>query len=119
LYPLSVDAATNRRVVPVDLARAGEARHFIAWRGAAAGLGSGRLNDLAVASEAVLTDILLSAREGVLEIKSDHDEEVFRISIGHPEIEKRRMRNLESVLEKFLDGHELTPTRAVLVKRLR
>jgi hypothetical protein len=119
LYPLGVDAAANRREVPVDLARAGEARHFIAWRGAVAGLGGGRLNDLAVAAEAVLTDVLLAAREGVLEIESEHDEEVFRISIGHPEIGERRMRDLEAVLERFLDGHELTPTRAVLVKRLR
>jgi hypothetical protein len=119
LYPLIVDAAANRREVPVDLARAGEARHFIAWRGAIAGLGGGRLNDVAVAAEAVLTDVLLSAREGVLKIESVHDEEVFRLSIEHPEIEERRMTDLESVLERFLDGHELTPTRAVLVKRLR
>ena len=103
----------------MDLARAGEARHFIAWRGAVAGLGGGRLNDLAVAAEAVLTDVLLSAGEGVLEIESVHDKEVLRISIEHPEIEKRRMRDLESLLDTFLDGYELTPTRAVLVKRLR
>jgi hypothetical protein len=114
-----MDAATNRRRVPVDLARAGEARHFIAWRGAVAGLGGGRLNEMAVAAEAVLTDVLLSAREGALEIESEHDEEVFRISIKHPEVEERRMRDLEGVLQKFLDGHEITPTRAVLVKRLR
>ena len=119
MYPLYVDAATNRREVPVDLARAGEARHFIAWRGAVAGLGGGRLNDLAVAAEAVLTDLLLSTREGVIQIESVHDEEVFRIFIKHPELEERRMRDLEVVLERFLDGHELTPTRAVLVKRLR
>jgi hypothetical protein len=116
---LGVDAATNRREVPVDLARAGEARHFIAWRGAVAGLGGGRLNDLAVAAEAVLTDVLLAAGEGILEIESEHDEEVFRISIEHPEIGERRMRDLEAVLERFLDSHELTPTRAILVKRLR
>ena len=119
MYPLEMDTTTKRREVPVDLARAGEARHFIAWRGAVAGLGGGRLNDLAVATEAVLTDVLLSAREGVLEIESEHNEEVFRISIKHPEIDKRRMRDLEGVLQKFLDGHEITPTRAVLVKRLR
>jgi hypothetical protein len=65
LYPLRVDASTNRREVPADLARAGEARHFIAWRGGVAGLGGGKLNELAVAAEAVITDILLSAREGV------------------------------------------------------
>src|SRR5215208_5433824 len=81
-----MDASTNRREVPLDLARAGEARHFVAWRGTVAGLGRGRLHDLAVAAEAVITDILLSAREGVLGIESEHDEDVFRISIKHSEI---------------------------------
>ena len=85
-----MDAPTNRREVPVDLARTGEARHFIAWSGAVAGLGGGRLNELAVA-EAVVTDVLLSAREGVLEIESVHDEEVFSISVAHPEIKERRI----------------------------
>ena len=46
-----MDPASNRKEVPVDLARAGEARHFIACRGVA---GAG------------LTDILLSAEDGVL-----------------------------------------------------
>ncbi|HET9965575.1 MAG TPA: hypothetical protein VFQ10_09290 [Rubrobacter sp.] len=119
MYPLRVDASTNRREVPADLARAGEARHFIAWRGAVAGLGGGRLNELAVAAEAVITDILLSAREGVLEIQSVHDEEVVRISIEHPEIEQRRMKDLERVLERYLDDYEIIPTRAMLEKRLR
>ena len=114
-----MDASTNRREVPADLARAGEARHFIAWRGAVAGLGGGRLNELAVAAEAVITDVLLSAREGVLEIESEHDEKSFRISIAHPEIKERRMRDLESVLQKFLDDYEITPTRAMLEKQLR
>ena len=103
----------------MDLARAGEARHFIAWRGAVAGLGGGRLNELAVAAEAVITDVLLSARGGLLEIESEHDEESFRISIAHPEIKERRMRDLESVLQKFLDDYEIIPTRATLVKLLR
>jgi hypothetical protein len=114
-----VDASSNRREVPVDLARAGEARHFIAWRGAISGLGGGKLNELAVAAEAVITDVLLSAREGVLEIESVHDEEVLRISIKHPEIKERRMRDLEAVLERFLDDYEIIPTRAMLEKRLR
>ena len=57
--------AKSKRV-PADLAYAGEARHFIAWSAAVAGLGAGRLNDLAVAAEAVLTDVLLSTREGFL-----------------------------------------------------
>jgi hypothetical protein len=119
LYPLGVDASTNRREVPADLARAGEARHFIAWRGAVAGLGGGRLNDLAVAAEAVITDVLLSAREGVLEIESEHDEEFVRISIKHAETKQRRLKGLERVLERFLDDYEITPTRAMLEKRLR
>jgi hypothetical protein len=119
LYPLRVDASTNRREVPADLARAGEARHFIAWRGAVAGLGGGRLNELAVAAEAVITDVLLSAREGVLEIESEHNEEVVRISIKHPEIKQRRLKELERVLQRFLDDYEITPTRAMLEKQLR
>ena len=68
LYPLGVDASTNSKEVPADLARVGEARHFIAWSGAVAGLGGGRLNDLAIAAEAAITDVVLSTREGVLEI---------------------------------------------------
>jgi hypothetical protein len=114
-----MDASTNRREVPVDLARAGEARHFVAWRGAVAGLGGGRLNELAVAAEAVITDVLLSAEVGVLELESVRDEEVFRIFITHPEIEERRLKDLERVLQRFLDDYEITPTRAMLVKRLR
>ena len=113
-----MDAPSNRKEVPVDLARAGEARHFIAWRGAVAGLGGGRLNDLAVAAEAVLTDILLCAQDGLLEIESEHDDGVFTIRIVHPEVKRRRMRDLSGILEQFLDAYEVTPTRAVLVKRL-
>ena len=113
-----MNPASSRKEVPVDLARAGEARHFIAWRGAVAGLGGGRLNDLAIAAEAVLTDVLLSAEGGVLEIESEHDGEVFKICIAHPEVRHRRMSGLPEILEQFLDGYEITPTRAVLVKRL-
>ena len=109
---------TNKKEVPADLARAGEARHFIAWRGAVAGLGGGRLNDLAVAAEAVLTDILLSAQEGVLEIESGHTKEAFEVRITHPELGDRRMSDLPGILERFLDGYEITATSAVLVKRL-
>lgn len=113
-----VDARTNTKEVPLDLARAGEARHFVAWRGAIAGLGGGKLSDLAVAAEAVLTDILLSAPEGVLRIESGHDEEVFTVRLEHPEIRSRRMADLERILERFLDGYEISPSRAVLVKRI-
>ncbi len=111
-----MDAKTNRKEVPADLARAGEARHFIAWRGAIAGLGGGRLNDLAVAAEAALTDIFLSADGGKLEIASEHSEKTFRITIVHPKLEERRMADLPGILERFLDGYELSPTRTVLVK---
>ena len=110
--------ANDKKEVPADLARAGEARHFIAWRGAVAGLGRGKLNDLAVAAEAALTDVLLSAEGGMLEIESDHDEEVFKVTISHPELERRRMADLPEVLEQFLDGYEITPSRTVLEKRL-
>jgi hypothetical protein len=113
-----VEAARDRKEVPADLARAGEVRHFISWRGAVAGLGGGRLNDLAVAAEAVLTDILLSTRGGLLEIESGRTHDAFEVSIVHPELEERRMCDLAGILEQFLDGYEITPTRAVLIKRL-
>jgi hypothetical protein len=108
----------NKKEVPLDLARAGEARHFIAWKAAVAGLGGGRLNDLAVAAEAVLTDVLLSAEDGVLEIESGRTEEALEVRITHPELKERRMNDLSGILERFLDEHEITATRAVLVKRL-
>jgi hypothetical protein len=118
LYPYVVEKAENKMEVPVDLARAGEARHFIAWRGAVAGLGGGRLNDLAVAAEAVLTDIFLSAQGGVLEIESGRTDDAFEVRITHPELEDRRMSDLGRILERFLDDYEITATRAVLLKRL-
>ncbi len=111
-------AAVHRKQFPVDLARAGEARHFIAWTGAVSGLRGGSLSDLAVAAEAVLTDVLLSAEDGVLEIESGRTEEAFEVRITHPELRERRMNDLSGILECFLDGHEITATRAVLVKRL-
>jgi hypothetical protein len=113
-----VDASESRREIPVDLARAGEARHFIAWRGAVAGLGGGRLNDLAVAAEAVLTDILLSAEGGVLEIESGLTDDAFEVRITHPELGERRMSDLAGILERFLDDYEISKERAVLLKRL-
>ena len=111
-----MDAKTNRKEVPAELSRAGEARHFISWRGAIAGLGGGRLNDLAVAAEAALTDIFLSAGGGRLEIVSEHTEETFRITITHPRLEERRMTDLSGILGRFLDDYEISPTRTVLVK---
>jgi hypothetical protein len=112
-----VDAG-DRKEVPVDLARAGEARHFISWRAAAAGLGGGKLNELAVAAEAVLTDVFLSVEAGFLEIESARADDAFEVRISHPRLEKRRMSDLAGILERFLDAYEITPTRAVLVKRL-
>lgn len=109
--------AKSKRV-PADLAHAGEARHFIAWSAAAAGLGAGRLNDLAVAAEAVLTDVFLSTREGSLEIEAGGAAGVFEIRITHPELGERRMSDLSGILERFLDGYEITAARAVLVKRI-
>ena len=118
MYPYGVEAAKDKKEVPADLARAGEARHFISWRGAVAGLGGGRLNDLAVAAEAVLTDILLSAEGGVLEIESGLTEDAFEVRITHPELGARRMRDLAGILERFLDDYEISKERAVLLKRL-
>jgi hypothetical protein len=116
LYPYGV--GKDRKEVPTDLARAGEARHFISWRGAVAGLGGTNLNDLAVAAEAVLTDIFLSAEGGVLEIESGRTGDAFEVRITHPELKARRMNDLTGMLERFLDSYEITPTRAVLVKRI-
>ncbi len=96
----------------------GEARHFIAWKAAVAGLGGGGLNDLAVAAEAVLTDVLLSAEGGALQIEAASVDDAFVVTITHPELDERRMRDLPSILDRFLDGYEITATRAVLVKRL-
>ncbi len=42
----------------------------------------------------------------------------LRISVGHPRIEERRMSDLEGILRRFLDDHELSPTGVVLVKGL-
>ncbi len=111
-----MDTKTSRKEVPAELSRAGEARHFVSWRGAVAGLGGGRLNDLAVAAEAALTDIFLSVDGGTLEIVSEHTEKTFRITIIHPKLEERRMNGLSRILERFLDGYELSPTRTVLIK---
>jgi hypothetical protein len=117
LYPYGVDRVTKE--VPADLARAGEARHFISWRGAVAGLGGGRLNDLAVAAEAVLTDVFLSIGEGSkLEVESETAGEAVRVILRHPELRGRRMSDLEGIMEQYLDGHEVSPTQSVLVKRL-
>lgn len=108
----------STKEVPADLARAGEVRHFITWRAAVAGLGGGRLNDLAVAAEAALTDVLLSAQGGVLEVEAGHTPDAFEVRIMHPELRERRMSDLSGILEHFLDDYEITPTRTVLVKRL-
>ena len=109
----------SAKEVPADLARAGEVRHFIASRAAVARLTGGRLNDLAVAAEAVLTDVLLSARGGVLGVEAARTGDAFEVRITHPELGDRRVSDLSGILERFLDDYEITPTQAVLVKRLR
>lgn len=110
----------QKREIPADLARAGEARHFIAWSAAVAGLGAGRLNDLAVAAEAVLTDVFLSVGGGgKLEVESEAAGDAVRITLRHPELRGRRMSDLEGIMEQYLDGYEISPTESVLVKRLR
>ena len=109
----------NKKEVPLDLARAGEARHFIAWKAAVAGLGGRRLNDLAVAAEAVLTDIFLSGEGETLEVESEVIGDVVKTTIRHPEIKDRRMADLDGIMEQFLDGYKLSPKGAVLVKRLQ
>lgn len=119
MYPSGMSDAPYRREFTTELARAGEARQFVAWRGAVAGLRGGALSDLAVAGEALLTDIFLSGEEGALEIESETSDGALKITIHHPELTKRRMADLEGIVEQFLDGYELSPIRAVLVKRLR
>ena len=103
--------------MPAELARAGEARHYITWLGGAAGLRGEDLHGLAVAAEAVLTDVLLASDGGTMEISARSEGGLLRIEISHPS-PGGRVRNLEAVLERFLDGHELSPGRSVLVKRL-
>ncbi len=114
-----MEAASDSKEFPAELARAGETRHFISWRAAVAGLGRGRLTDLATAAEAALTDILLSTTDATLLIRCEHDDETFRTFISHPRIERHRMADLEGILDHFLDGYEVSPTRTLLVKRLR
>jgi hypothetical protein len=113
-----VGKASYKKVFPAELARAGEARHFVSWVGAVAGLRGGGLSDLAVAAEAALADVFLSGEGGTLEIESETTEEALKITIRYPELRRRRMADLEGIMEQFLDGHELSPREAVLVKRL-
>ncbi len=116
-YPYPVDGAPYKKEFPAELARAGEARHFVSWLGAVAGLRDGALSHLAVAAEAVLTDVFLS-EGGTLEIESQTSGEALSITIRHPELRRPRMAGLEGIMEQFLDGYEHSPTRVVLVKRL-
>jgi hypothetical protein len=118
VYPPGVSEAPYKREFPAELSRAGEARQFIAWRGAVAGLRGGSLSDLAVAAEAALTDVFLSGEEGALEIESETSGDLLKVTIRHPKLQGRRMADLKGIMEQFLDGHELSPTQAVLVKRL-
>lgn len=111
--------SSYKKEFPVELARAGETRHFVAWTGAVAGLRGGALSDLAVAAEAVLTDVFLSGEEGSLEVESKTTDDALRITIRHPALQRRRMAGLEGIMEQFLDGYEVSPSQVVLVKQLR
>ena len=112
---------THTREFPAELARAGEARVFIAWTGAVAGLRGGSLSDLAIAAEALLTDVFLSIEpvgvDGMLEVEAGIEAGSVKIIIRHPELRDRRMAGLQGILDQYLDGHELSPEKAVLVKR--
>lgn len=118
-YPYVVSGTSYKKEFPAELARAGEARHFVAWLGAVGGLRGGGLSDLAVAAEAVLTDVFLSGEGGMLEIESETSGDELKIVIRHPELQRRHMVELDSIMEQFLDGYELSPTQAVLLKHLR
>ncbi len=80
-----------------------------------AGLGGGRLRELAVAAEAVLTDVSLSAQGGLLEIESARADDTYEVRISHPRLQERRMSDLDGILKRFVDGYEIRGTRAVLV----
>ena len=54
----------------------------------------------------------------MLEIETGRTDEAFEVRITHPDLEERRMADLSGILERFLDWHEITAIRAVLVKRL-
>ncbi|CAA9437779.1 MAG: hypothetical protein AVDCRST_MAG37-1093 [uncultured Rubrobacteraceae bacterium] len=120
MYPyVLMGAKQHRREFSAELAHAGEARHFIAWTGAAAGLRGGSLSDLAVAAEALLTDIFLSVEIGeTLVVESEATEDTVRTIVRHPELRERRMSGLETIMEQFLDGYEISPDKAVMIKRL-
>ena len=119
MYPYGVvGGASHKKELSAELARAGDARHFISWAGAVAGLRGGALSDLAVAAEAALTDIFLSSEGGTLEIESATTGDGVRITIHHTELQRRRMAGLGRIMEQFLDGHEIFPTNVVLIKRL-
>ncbi len=112
---------THRREFPAELARAGEARQFIVWTGAVAGLRGGSLSDLATAAEALLTDVFLSIEpvgvDGMLEVEAEIKAGSVKITIRHPELGERRMVGLQRILDQYLDEHELSPQEAILTKR--
>ena len=119
MYPYEVVRhAAHKREFPADLARAGEPRQFIAWTGAVAGLRGGSLSDFAVAAEALLTDVLLSVDEGTLEVESGISGDTFELTLRYPKMYDRRMAGLEDIMEQYLDGYRISPTEAVLLKRL-
>ena len=77
------------------------------------------MSDLAVAAEALLTDVFLSVeRGGALEVESEVSDGALNVIIRHPELKDRRMTDLDGIMEQYLEGYELSSTQAVLVKRL-
>jgi hypothetical protein len=113
-----LNPSAHKREFPAELARAGETRQLIAWTGTVAGLRGGALSDLAVAADALLTDVLLSVDEGALEVESGTTGDTFELTLRHPEMRERRMVGLEGIMKQYLDGYRLSPTEAVLFKRL-
>lgn len=76
------------------------------------------MSDLAVAAEAVLTDIFLSKEASTLEVESETTEDALKITIRHPELRGRIMADLDGIMEQFLDEYQISATQAVLIKRL-
>ena len=113
-----MNPSAHKREFPAELARAGETRQFIARTDAVAGLRGGSLSDLAVAADALLTDVLLSVHGGTLEVESGTTGDTFELTLRHPEVHGRRMVGLEGIMDQYLDGYRLSPTEAVFLKRL-
>jgi hypothetical protein len=51
-------------------------------------------------------------------VESGTTGDTFELTLRHPEMRSRRMVGLEGIMEQYLDGYRLSPTEAVLFKRL-